>query len=334
MLCFVCSMLFLGCKRVSDRQEEGNSSATFAFEADSAYRFIAEQVDFGSRVPGTPAHEACARYLREKLRAYGAEVHIQQGQKTNYRGEPQQIYNIIGSFNPEAKRRVLLCAHWDSRPWCDQEENYDDRMQPVLGANDGASGVGVLLEVARQLNSLNPSNPSDRPEGPGIDIVFFDVEDMGAPSFYTGKEVADDWCLGSQLWAERARQEGTNKAYRYGILLDMVGSPDAVFPKEYFSLQYASAHVERVWNTARQLGYGRFFRDARSYPLTDDHYYVNTLAGIPCIDIIHYDAQSGTGFAHYWHTTHDDMDNISRTTLDAVGKTLMAVICNDYAGNK
>lgn len=296
------------------------------FEADSAYRFIAEQVAFGPRVPGTPAHEACARYLRERLKTYGAEVTIQQGQKTNYLGEQQQIYNIIGSYNPEAKRRVLLCAHWDCRPWCDQEENYDDRMQPVLGANDGASGVGVLLEVARQLSIVQSSI--------GIDLVFFDAEDMGAPSFYTGKEVADDWCLGSQLWAERALREGTAATYDYGILLDMVGSPDAVFPKEYYSLHFASAYVEKVWNLARQLGYGRFFRDLRSYPLTDDHYYINTIAGIPCIDIIHYDAQGGTGFADYWHTTRDDMQNISPTTLDAVGRTVMTLIRNDYAGNK
>jgi len=200
-------------------------------------------------------------------------------------------------------------------------------MQPVLGANDGASGVGVLLELARQFSIFH------FPFSIGIDLVFFDAEDMGTPSFYTGKEREDTWCLGSQLWARQRKKDGTSKAYEFGILLDMVGSPDAVFPKEYYSLQYASPYVEKVWRMASQLGYGRYFRDTRSYPLTDDHYYVCTMAGIPCLDIIHYDAHNGTGFAHYWHTTHDDMQNISKTTLDAVGRTLMTLIQNEYARN-
>lgn len=300
--------------------------AVAAFSSDSAYLFIADQVDFGARVPGTAPHEQCARYLKDKLRSFGASVHVEQGQLPNYTGEPQQIYNIIGSYAPEAKHRVLLCAHWDCRPWCDQEENFDDRMQPVLGANDGASGVGVLLELARQLGQLNA--------GIGVDIVFFDAEDMGTPSFYTGKEREDTWCLGSQLWAAQRKADGTNKNYDFGILLDMVGAPDAVFPKEYYSTLYANTYVEKLWRTAQQLGYGRYFRDTRSYPLTDDHYYVNAVADIPCLDVIHYDSQSGTGFAYYWHTTHDDMQNISKATLDAVGRTLLTLIMNEYARNK
>lgn len=322
-------LIVAGCSRTGSSQRS-SEAATAAFSADSAYRFIAEQVAFGPRVPGTEAHEQCARYLREQLRSFGAQVHVEQGQLPNYAGEPQQIYNIIGTYAPEAKRRILLCAHWDSRPWCDQEENYDERMQPVLGANDGASGVGVLLEVGRQLGARNKEQGA---KTVGVDIVFFDAEDMGTPSFYTGKEREDTWCLGSQLWAKQRVQDRSNKAYEFGILLDMVGAPDAVFPKEYYSMQYAAPFVEKVWRTAGQLGYGRYFRDVRSYPLTDDHYYVNSIAGIPCLDIIHYDTQSGTGFAHYWHTQHDDMENVSKTTLDAVGRMLMTIL-NEYAGNK
>lgn len=318
ILCFL--LMLASCSRSGSSEK---SVQVASFSADSAYLFIAEQVAFGPRVPGTPAHEQCARYLREQLRSFGAQVHVEQGQMPNYAGEPQQIYNIIGSYAPEAKRRILLCAHWDSRPWCDQEENYDERMQPVLGANDGASGVGVLLEIARQIGTRSV----------GVDIVFFDAEDMGTPSFYTGKEREDTWCLGSQLWAKQRVQDHTNKAYEFGVLLDMVGAPDAVFPKEYYSMQYAAPFVEKVWRTAGQLGYGRYFRDMRSYPLTDDHYYVNSIAGIPCLDIIHYDMQNGTGFAHYWHTRHDDMENVSKTTLGAVGRTLMTIL-NEYAGNK
>jgi len=325
------SLTGCGKKSANSSSESGKvadlptEKSVLAFSADSAYQFIADQVDFGPRVPGTPAHEACARYLKAKLASYGAITQMEQGQLINYAGENQQICNIVGRFNPELKRRILLCAHWDCRPWSDQEENYDLRKEPVLGANDGASGVGVLLEVARQLQ--NAGNL-------GIDIVFFDVEDMGTPSFYTGKEREDTWCLGSQLWAQQRVLDGTNKDYRFGILLDMVGSPDATFPKEYYSKDYARAYTEKIWRTAQQLGYGRLFRDVRSYPLTDDHYYVNTIADIPCVDVIHYDAQSGTGFAHYWHTQHDDMSNISKATLDAVGKTVLAVIQNEYAGNK
>ena len=330
-------LMLVSCSRPSNSEQ---TVAEVAFSADSAYTYIAEQVAFGARVPGSAAHEACAAYLRNQLRAFGAEVQVEQGSLPNYAGEPQQIYNIVGRYAPEATRRILLCAHWDCRPWSDQEENYDDRMQPVLGANDGASGVGVLLEVARQLGEgfrvngsglmVQGSASSDGQQNglgqTGVDIVFFDAEDMGTPSFYTGKEREDTWCLGSQLWAQRVKQEGRAGQYAFGILLDMVGAPEAVFPKEYYSTRFANAYVERVWRTAQQAGYGRYFRDVKSYPLTDDHYYVNTIAGIPCIDIIHYDAQSGTGFAHYWHTQHDNMDNISRATLDAVGRTVMATI--------
>lgn len=237
----------------------------------------------------------------------------------NYAGESQQVVNIIGRYGVQASagqkvRRVLLCSHWDSRPWSDQEEEYAARMTPVLGANDGASGVGVLLEIARQLQQQDSC--------PAVEIVFFDAEDMGTPDFYTGKQRQNTWCLGSQLWAKQARKSD----FRYGILLDMVASPDAVFPKEYYSVQYASAEVEKLWQTAAALGFGRFFRNERSYPVTDDHYYVNTLAGIPCLDIIHYDQQSGTGFPEYWHTNHDDMKSVSPTTLDAVGKTVLTTI--------
>ncbi len=324
----VCACSLYGCGKSAPPKADVPRSA--AFSADSAYNFIAAQVAFGPRVPGTAAHESCARYLRDRLQAFGAEVRVEQGCLPNYAGEEQQIYNIIGTYAPAREKRILLCAHWDCRPWCDQEENYDDRMQPVQGANDGASGVGVLLEVARQLG-LQTGDVSSAVPDVGVDIVFFDVEDMGTPSFYTGREREDTWCLGAQLWSQRHQSD--KQRYLFGVLLDMVGSPDAVFPKEYYSQQFANAYVERIWRTAQQLGYGRYFRDVRSYPLIDDHYYVNTLAGIPCVDIIHYDTQSGTGFAHYWHTTHDDMSNISRATLDAVGRTLITLIQNENARN-
>ncbi len=292
-----------------------------AFSGDTAYLFVKHQVSLGSRVPGTKAHQLCMLFLVNSLKNCGAEVEIQQGTKLNYAGEEQTIYNIIGRFGDiHQKNRLLLCAHYDSRPWCDEEENYEDRFTALPGANDGASGVGVLLEVARQL-SRRDSLPQR-----AVDIVFFDCEDMGTPSFYTGAEREDTWCLGAQLFAERMVGFGLHKDYQYGVLLDMVGAPDAVFPKEYFSLQYAGNYVEKVWRTADKLGYGRYFKQEHSYPITDDHYYLNAMAGIPCIDIIHYDMRQETGFPYWWHTRQDDMQHIDPATLQAVGEVILSLV--------
>lgn len=294
-----------------------------AFSGDTAYLFVKHQVSLGSRVPGTKAHQLCMLFLVNSLKNCGAEVEIQQGTKLNYAGEEQTIYNIIGRFGDiHQKNRLLLCAHYDSRPWCDEEKNYEDRFTALPGANDGASGVGVLLEVARQL-SKRDSLPQR-----AVDIVFFDCEDMGTPSFYTGAEREDTWCLGAQLFAERMVGFGLHKDYQYGVLLDMVGAPDAVFPKEYFSLQYAGNYVEKVWRTADKLGYGCYFKQEHSYPITDDHYYLNAMAGIPCIDIIHYDMRQETGFPYWWHTRQDDMQNIDPATLQAVGEVILSLVDN------
>lgn len=295
------------------------------FDADSAYCYVGEQVNFGARVPGSGAHRECAAFLQSALRRFGAEVEVQQGQMPDFEGKQQQVVNIVGHFGDSGKRKVLLCAHYDTRPWADQEEDYDDRMLPIPGANDGASGVGVLLEVARQFGLRAKRGESV----PAVDIVFFDCEDMGTPDFYTGQQREDTWCLGSQLWARQVRNTGKtekNHGYSFGILLDMVGAPDAVFPREYYSELYAANRVEEVWRAARQLGYGAMFTENRSYPVTDDHYYVNTIAGIPCIDIIHYNPRGNTGFAHWWHTHNDNMGNVSPQTLEAVGKTIMMCV--------
>lgn len=294
-----------------------------AFCADSAYAYIDKQMSFGPRVPGSAAHTQCAVWLIEQLRAYGAEVELQKGFMPDYRGSNQQIYNIIGHFtaaeNP-TRARILLGAHYDTRPWCDEEEEYIDRYYNVPGANDGASGVGVLLEVARQLGL--------KAQGEGlktnVDIIFFDCEDMGTPRFYTGAERSDTWCLGAQLWATNHAQKAESPKYQYGIVLDMVGAPDAVFPKEMYSTNYAENYQQKVWRSAEQLGYGAMFSNQQSYPITDDHYYVNVIAGIPCIDVIHYDMHSSTGFASWWHTRNDDMSNISTSTLQAVGEVVMS----------
>lgn len=303
-----------------------------SFSSDSAYAYIERQMAFGPRVPNSQAHMQCAVWLIEQLKAFGAEVELQKGFMPDYKGDNQQIYNIIGHFKPSNKaedsnarsaQTILLGAHYDTRPWCDEEDDYSDRFYNVPGANDGASGVGVLLEVARQLGQ------KDSLKTP-VDIIFFDCEDMGTPRVYTGAEREDTWCLGSQLWATNyanniklSNSEASN-GYQYGIILDMVGAPDAVFPLEMFSAQYASNYQHKIWRAAEQLGYGAMFSKQQSYPITDDHYYINYIAGIPCVDVIHYDIRNATGFPHWWHTRNDNMDNISKSTLQAVGEVVMS----------
>lgn len=322
----VCAVFFLmACTKPSKTAEVITPAA---FCADSAYAYVGAQVAFGARVPGTEAHKLCERYLVEQLTRFGAEVTIQEGSLPNYADEQQPIRNIIARFgaasHTEGSRgATMLCAHWDCRPWCDQELDPALWQTPVLGANDGASGVGVLLEVARQLSLLDSV--------PSVEIVFFDAEDMGTPEFYDGPHRPNSWCLGSQLYATElsarmAKSECPEAPLKEALLLDMVGAPDAVFPKEYFSMRYAPSLTEKVWRMGARLGFGRYFSQESGIPITDDHYFVNTIAGVPCIDIIHYSRQSGTGFPDYWHTTHDDMSNVSLATLHAVGTTVMTYV--------
>ena len=298
------------------------------FSADSAYSYIAQQVAFGARVPDTEAHEACGDWLVSELQRHGAEVTEQRGSMSNYATVALPLRNIIAHIPGTMPTTILLCAHWDTRPWSDEEADYDNRFLPVPGANDGASGVGVLLEVARQLQALRATNKID--QLPSVDIIFFDGEDMGTPSHYTGPQREDTWCLGSQLWAKEYMNTpiAQRTKYQYGILLDMVGDPSATFPREYFSVNYAGTYVEQIWRTATKLGYGRYFVNQSAYPITDDHYYLNTLAGIPCVDIIDYKPNNGTGFAEWWHTQQDDMRNINHQTLQAVGETVITTICS------
>lgn len=297
-----------------------------SFSSDSAYAYIERQMAFGPRVPNSNAHMQCAVWLIEQLKAFGAEVELQKGFMPDYKGDNQQIYNIIGHFTPvqrdssaHTSARILLGAHYDTRPWCDEEEDYSERFYNVPGANDGASGVGVLLEVARQLGLKKEDSTLSAP----VDIIFFDCEDMGTPRVYTGAEREDTWCLGSQLWATNYAKNSA-AVYSYGIILDMVGAPDAVFPLEMYSTQYASNYQHQIWRAAEQLGYGAMFSKQQSYPITDDHYYINYIAGSPCVDVIHYDIRNATGFPHWWHTRNDNMDNISKSTLQAVGEVVMS----------
>ena len=317
ILGLVC-LLLLGCKSKAQTTAESQNN----FSADSAYAYIAHQVAFGPRVPGTSAHQACGDWLMAELSRHGAQVKEQTGTMLDYAQNKQAIRNIVAYFEGTTPMTIMLCAHWDCRPWSDEEKEYSQRFEPVPGANDGASGVGVILEILRQLSEL-------KKEGqlvPNIQVVFFDCEDMGTPAHFTGVQRDHTWCLGSQLWAKEYKNAKLN--IQYGVLLDMVGDPSATFPKEYFSVHYAGGYVERLWREASKLGYGRYFvQQATYYPITDDHYYVNTVAGIPCVDVIDYKMNTETGFAQWWHTQHDDIQNINKQTLQAVGETVLTTIC-------
>jgi hypothetical protein len=322
--------LLLLCVSCAKQQQSSTPDVRCAFSADSAYTYIAQQLAFGARVPGSEAHEACGDWLVSELARHGAQVKSQHGTMTNYAGKPQAIRNIVALLEGNTAHAILLCAHWDCRPWSDEEELYENRFEPVMGANDGASGVGVILEMVRQL-ALRKAKGEFIPT---VQVVFFDCEDMGTPAHFTGPQRDHTWCLGSQLWAREYKQSNvecqmSTVKCQYGILLDMVGDPSATFPREYFSMQYAGSYVERLWREASRLGYGRYFvQQATYYPITDDHYYVNTMAGIPCVDIIDYKMNTETGFAEWWHTQHDDIQNINKQTLQAVGETVLTTICS------
>lgn len=286
------------------------------FNADSAYNYIDIQVKFGPRVPNTPQHLACASFLSKTLERFGAIVIVQKASVKAFDNTTLNIQNIIGQFNPEKNDRILLFAHWDSRPFADHDPDPSKQNQPIDGANDGASGVGVLLEIARHL--------SNNPTHPGIDIIFFDAEDYGIPDHKQIAYKPDTWCLGSQYWAQNPHKK---KYYaRFGILLDMVGAPNAQFYQEQYSLQYAPRLVDNIWNIAGELGYQSFFNFNAGGMITDDHVYVYNHLKIPSVDIIQHDPTSDTSFGQYWHTHTDNMKNIDKTTLKAVGQTVMEVI--------
>lgn len=286
--------------------------ATPQFNSDSAYVFIKKQVDFGPRVPNTKSHQQCANYLVNKLKNYGAEVLVQQGKVTAYDKKTYDLKNIIAAFNPSQSNRILLCAHYDTRHVADRDSNKTN--QPIEGANDGASGVGVLLEIARQLHEQKSTL--------GIDIILFDIEDYGEPrDGNSGME--DSWCLGSQYWAKNKHK--ANYTAQYGILLDMVGAKNATFLMEASSDYYASWVNKKVWDNAVRLGYSNYFIYDKFGPITDDHLYINQFAKIPTIDIIQWD-KIRNDFGSYHHTHNDNMSVIDKNTLKAVGQTVIETI--------
>lgn len=290
-----------------------------SFNADTAYKYTKEQVDFGPRVMGSKAHEKCLQFIISKLKQDGIDYTIQKSTAKTFDGKTFEFENVIASSQPTNTSRILLCTHWDTRPFADADSI--DPTGTFDGADDGASGTAMLLEIARHLKTAKI--------GVGVDLVFFDIEDYGqevgvkADGDYP--EMENSWCLGSQYWAKNIP---ANYAPRFGILLDMVGGKNPSFPKEGTSMHFAPDVANKVWDIAAKLGYSSYFTQDVTGPTTDDHLYVNKIANIPTIDIVHYDISRQD--YPYWHHKHsDNMSVIDTATMHIVGRVLMNVLAQE-----
>lgn len=303
--------VFLSCKNQSYCDIEYND----IFNEDSAYLYIKNQVDFGARIPNTKAHDSCVLFLENKLQSFGAKVITQNTELERFDGLILNSTNIIAEFYPDKKRRILLFAHYDSRYYSDMEADNVDQLLPVLGANDGASGVGVLLEVARQVSVNEPTV--------GIDIIFFDAEDQGQPLYM---DIYDEkaWCLGAQYWAKNPHVK--NYDALFGLGLDMVGGNNPVFAKDDNSRYFNNFLVKKVWRLADSLGYGSSFPNMFSKPILHDHVFVSQLAGIRSIMIMDNDPHKTIPYFEQWHTQQDNLQNINKQTLKMVGDVVLNFI--------
>lgn len=322
-------LVMAGCKGGSKKAPIETQSidysavATPAFNADSAYQYVADQVAFGHRSPGSEGQRRCAAYLVKQMQRWCDTVIVQSFSTTLWNGTVVPGKNIIASIEPQGDnpvtKRILLGAHWDSRMWADHDPDESNQHHPIDGANDGASGVGVLMELARAVSSQRL--------GVGVDIIFFDVEDQGCPE-WAEKYEDNSWCKGSQYWSEHPHEPYYNAVY--GILLDMVGTEAPRYTKEEISRQYASGITKKLWQVAGALGYSSIFVDQDTDPILDDHFYVNRMAGIAMADIVQNDATNS--FFRYWHTMDDTMEHVSVKSLDITLKVLLKTLYADYGG--
>ena len=270
------------------------------FDGAEAFQYLNAQCQWGPRNPGSEGHQRTKKYLIDKLRRNTNLVKTQEFvyQDTSG-GKKLELTNIIASFYPDKRQRIFLCAHWDTRPTADRDPDSSLRKKPILGANDGGSGVAVLLEIARIVSQKRPKW--------GVDIILFDGEDYGPEG------ELDKFCLGSKYFA---KNKGEYKP-EFGILLDMIGDRDLNIYKEQYSNRYAENIVDLVWDMAQKLKID-CFKDSTKYLVYDDH--VSLLGvGIPCIDLIDFDYP-------YWHTTQDTPDKCSPESLQKIGEVLVEIL--------
>lgn len=316
------ALMLAGCQQKQKATVEAEyQTPAPAFSGDSAFSYAEGQCQFGPRVVGSEAHRMCGEWIVAQFERLGGHVETQEATFTLYDGKKVQGRNIIASFpssdstEVEGGDRLMICAHWDSRPWADNDPDEKNWHTPVMAANDGASGVAVLIELARLFSKTPPPV--------AVDLVCFDAEDCGVPQWVdTDEDTEDTWCLGSQLWAKTPHVDVMD--VRYAILLDMVGATETAFRKEGFSLRYAPSVTDKVWASAQRMGHGKLFTYDEGGYVTDDHLPLNR-AGVLAIDIVGGNPD-GSSFPATWHTVNDDMQHLSAETLKAVGETVADVI--------
>ncbi len=305
--------LLIGCKSDATKTAPSKPRVKIpAFDKEAAFAYVEKQCAFGPRVPGTDAHSQCKDWMISEFESMGAKVHSQDFTGTLYTGDKMPGHNIIAQFNPDNPRRIFLSAHWDSRRVGEEDKDPSKQGQAIDGADDGASGVGVIMQIAKTIQA----NPIDL----GVDVVLFDVEDQGERE----SNERESWCLGSQYWSKNLYPE--NYKPEYGILLDMVGSKNPRFAKDQVSRRYAPKVQEKIWNLAKNMGYSDKFVDELGGNLTDDHYFVNVIAGIPMVDIINQVKGSEHGFGSHWHTHDDNINVIDKNSLRVVGQVVLATL--------
>jgi hypothetical protein len=293
----VVALAGLGCQA---RAGNGRSSPR-EFNGPTAFSYVEKQMSFGPRIPNKPGHQQEADWLLGKLRARADTVVVQEITHKLKTGEVLHLRNFFARFRPQATERVLFLAHWDTRPTADKSQNLGQQRLPVPGANDGASGVAVLLGVADALKAKPPTI--------GVDLLFVDGEDYG--------DFADtnDVLIGSRWFAAHRPPD-----YQplYGVLFDMVGDKDLQIYEEGQSMAYAPEVVQRVWQVASDRGYQRYFVPSMRHTLTDDHVSLQKV-GIHAIDVVDFDYP-------YWHTTEDTLDKVSAESLQIVGDVAVSLV--------
>ena len=269
------------------------------FDADNAFEHLENQCELGVRYPGSDGIELCRDYIVDELTKCNAEIELQKFTVVIDEEEIDGV-NIIASFYPQMSRRILFGAHYDTRPWADMEEEISLHDTPIMGANDAASGVAVLLELAKIVSAKQPQQF-------GIDLVFFDLEDMGA---YGDNET---WCLGSSYFADNYTKSKPEKS----IVIDMIGDADLSINMEYTSYHNSPNLVKEVWEIAEQLGFNEF-KSKITNRIYDDHYPL-IAAGFNAIDIIDFEYPP-------WHTLEDTPDKCSPKSLGIVGQIMVNLI--------
>lgn len=279
------------------------------FDQDSAFAYVEKQLSFGTRVPGSAGHQAQLAWMVETLKGRGAKVYEQTFEAQFFDEDPVTATNVIASFNPDQKKRWILAAHWDTRLIAEKDKDEEKQDDPIMGADDGASGVAVLMEIARILEN----NPIDM----GVDLIFFDAEDNGSQ----GDDLS--WCLGSQYWSKNLHKD--NYDAEGGILVDLVGAKNNTYGYDTVSQAFAGNLQKAVWSLARGMGNTDIFKEYQIEVL-DDHYFVNRYAKIPMINIIGTpNYGEGSVFGPHHHTHADDLDVIDTRILKVTGQVVTAV---------